>query len=57
MRKFAIQYDLGAPVAGNFISLMHDSAYTANYALLDKPFPLYAQRSIAAANLGPEPTS
>lgn len=53
-KKFAVQYDLGEPVAGNFYLVSHDSRVDQTLSELDTPFPAHFLRAIYQANLPPQ---
>lgn len=53
MQKFAIKYDLGRPVCGNFFLCEWDPRVDKTFETLDRPFPAYISRAIADANLPP----
>lgn len=53
MQKFAIKYDLGRPVCGNFFLTEWDERVDKTFAGLDRPFPAYISRAIAQADEPP----
>lgn len=56
VREFALKYDLGKPVAGNFCLIEYEKeAFDINYAKIDKPFPLYIRRAIDESDLSQPP--
>jgi len=52
-KKFAVQYDLGEPVAGNFYLCHYDSRVEQTLNELERPYPAYFVRAIQQANLSP----
>lgn len=57
IREFALKYDLGKPVAGNFCLIDYEKEpFDINYAKLDQPFPLYVRRAIEESDLSQPPS-
>lgn len=57
MKKLAVKYNLGDPVAGNFALIGYDKHSDQTFAEFEQPLPLYITRAIAQADLPQRPAS